>query len=117
MCFPSGQSLATTQAEIIQEFPSDTTILWQGKQTSGQPDKCRQREFERCSWVLDHGAGLIQSCNTFLFISSLCMAAYSRSAVAAIAGLAVTKSVHTLAKFARSRVTYGFEKTPDRKCS
>jgi hypothetical protein len=44
MCFPSGQSLATTQSEVMQEFPSDTTILWQGKQTSGEPDECYQME-------------------------------------------------------------------------
>ncbi|HUB94073.1 MAG TPA: hypothetical protein VMB52_06240 [Verrucomicrobiae bacterium] len=44
MCFPSGQTLATTQAEVMKEFPSDVAILWQGKQTSGEPDECYQME-------------------------------------------------------------------------
>jgi hypothetical protein len=44
MCFPSNQSLATIEGEVMQEFPSGTTILWQGKQTSGEPDECYQME-------------------------------------------------------------------------
>jgi hypothetical protein len=44
MCFPNGQSLATTQAIVMQEFPADTTILWQGKQTNDEPSECYQME-------------------------------------------------------------------------
>ena len=67
MCFPNNQSLATTQAIVMQEFPSDTTILWQGKQTSGEPSECYQMEVHSATLA----AALGGSGNAFVELQTL----------------------------------------------
>lgn len=44
MCLPPHESQAAAQALVMREFPKDTAVLWQGKQTSGEPDECYQVE-------------------------------------------------------------------------
>lgn len=44
MCLNNNLSQAAAQAIVMREFPSDTTVLWQAKQTSGEPDECYQVE-------------------------------------------------------------------------
>lgn len=42
--FPNGTSQATAQATVMQEFPSDTTVLWQQENTSDSVNICYQIE-------------------------------------------------------------------------
>jgi len=44
MSFPNSLDQAEVQTEIMQEFPSDTTVLWQQLNTSGEPSECYQME-------------------------------------------------------------------------
>ncbi|GAB2734579.1 hypothetical protein GCM10027090_02550 [Sinomonas soli] len=44
MCLPPHLSQATAQALVMKEFPKDAAVLWQGKQTSSEPDECYEEE-------------------------------------------------------------------------
>ncbi|WP_460991147.1 hypothetical protein [Sinomonas soli] len=44
MCLPAHLSQAIAQALVMKEFPKDAAVLWQGKQTSNEPDECYEEE-------------------------------------------------------------------------
>lgn len=46
MRLPNGSSLSAAQAEIMQEFPPDASILWQQARTSDPSDSCYQMEIK-----------------------------------------------------------------------
>ncbi len=46
MRLQNGQSLAAAQQEVMQEFPSDASILWQNAVTSDPTNSCYQMEIK-----------------------------------------------------------------------
>lgn len=44
--FPSNVSQSVAQATVMQEFPSDATVVWQERNTSGAPNECYQMEIQ-----------------------------------------------------------------------
>lgn len=67
MCLNNNLSQAAAQAIVMREFPSDTSVLWQAKQTSGEPDECYQVEVRSptLATVLGTGGGVLVEFQTF----------------------------------------------------